>query len=393
MLPRILSQLLLLFCLISFKPAGAQTQVSTFGTLAYASTDSSSATYRLAPNYQFAADKHWTSVLDSRVGIHGRVDINETVSMVGQLLLRRNRIDNADWSTPWAYLNWQPTTQYEFMMGRFRHSLFMITDEMDIGYAWPWVRPPVELYSLVGESNFVDGVKLRYRDTIGNYTAVIESHFAQLTLDRRPSLHIKNHKNYGVALSLSNEVVTYRASLVQAQVTVQSARLDALIAQIATQSPSIADEYRLSDISPQRYLNLGMRYEDGDWLLLTEVSRLWLNTLAFPNKWAYYLTAGRTFDNLTPYLSFARQNMAGFQAESRLSGSVGDNIRQFQRTAITEQSTLGAGIRWDVAAGMAIKVQFDQVRQPQGSAGTSGQLLPAGQDKYLLSTVSIDWVY
>lgn len=387
------SYLLLFSSTAALRCEAEQSQFSAFGTLAYSRTDSVAANYRLAPNYQFAVGDQWTTVLDSRLGLHGQLAIDDSFSVVGQALLRRNSIDEANWTAPWAYLHWQPDLQYEVLLGRFRHSLFMITDEMDVGYAWPWSRPPVDLYSLVAESNYVDGIKFRYRDSLGDYTAVVESHFGRLKLNREPRIYIQNDKNYGLALSLSNGSLTYRVSLVQAQVTLRSARLESLIAQIALQSPAIAEEYAVSDISPQRYLNLGLRYEDGSWLVISEASRLWLKNRLLPDKWAYYVTVGKTLNDWTPYLTIAQQNMAGFAAEQRLTGTTAEAIRQFEISSISEQTTYSAGLRWDLAEGVAVKIQLDSIHQPAGSAGTQGRPLPPGQNQYLLSTLSLDWVY
>jgi hypothetical protein len=385
--------LLVLGCAAALRCEAEQSQLSAFGTLAYSRTNSAAADYRLAPSYQFAAGEQWTSVLDSRLGVHGQLGISDNLRVVGQVLLRRNSNDEVQWTAPWAYLHWQPDPQYELLLGRFRHSLFMITDEIDVGYAWPWSRPPVDLYSLVAESSYVDGVKFRYRDSLGSYTAVMETHFGRLNLNRLPRMYIQNDKNYGLALSLSNGLMTYRVSMVQAQVSLRSERLNSLIQQIALQSPLIAEEYSVTDVSPQRYLNLGVRYESGNWLLISEASRLWLKTRLLPDKWACYLTIGKTLDDWTPYLTFARQNMVEFTAEQRLTGATAAAIRQFEMNAISAQTTYSAGLRWDFAEGVALKIQLDNIRQPAGSGGTQGRLLPPGQTHYLLSTLSLDWVY
>lgn len=390
----ILTRFLLFVCAgCAFTARAADSQFSAFGTLGYSKTDSVYADYRLARNAQFSAGKHGSSVLDTRLGVHSKVTLFDTMSVVGQVLVRRNSIDEVEWSTPWAYLHWQPDVQYEMLLGRFRHSLFMITDEMDIGYAWPWVRPPVELYSLVGDASYVDGLKLRYRNTLGNYTAAIEGHFGTVHIDRAPRIVIDNHKNYGVAVSLSDGTVTYRASLVQADVSIAAQGLNGIVQQINQQFPSILHEYSVTNVSPQRYVNLGIRYEDGQWLLLSEVSRLWLRTRMLPNKWAYYLTLGRSIEEFTPYVTVANQQMTDFSAENRLTGNLASIIEKFEQNSVTEQFAVALGLRWDFTAGMALKMQIEQIRQPANSLGIQTRVLPAGQHHYVLSSVALDWVF
>ena len=370
-----------------------QHQLNFFGTLGYSKTDSAFANYRLAQGYEFYADKAGSSILDSRIGAHGKVEFFEGVHAIAQVHARRNSVDEVEWLAPWAYLHWQPDLQYELMFGRFRHSLFMITDEMDVGYSWPWVRPPVELYSLAGESTYVDGVKFRYRNTLGAFTAAVETHFGQLQLDRKPRLFVDNEKNYGIALSLSDGTLTYRVSWVQAHVSIEAPRLITLVNLINQQNPAILPDYQFQHISPQRYLNVGMRYEDGQWLVLAEAARLWLNTRLLPNKWAYYLTIGRTFDTLTPYVSVANQRLTGLYPETRLSGTAALAIGQLEKNSVSDQFATTVGVRWDFTAGMALKMQIEQIHQPTGSLGIQARPLPAGKEHYSLSSIALDWVF
>lgn len=385
--------LIIAFLGLPLAAQASENQLNFFGSLSYSKTDSVFAKYRLAQGYEFSADKSGTSVLDSRFGVHAKVNLLEGVNAIGQIHARRNSVDEVEWIAPWAYLHWQPELQYELMLGRFRHSLFMITDEMDVGYSWPWVRPPVELYSLTGESTYVDGVKLRYRNTLGGFTAAVETHFGKLHLDRKPRLVVDNEKNYGVALSLSDGSLTYRVSWVQAHVSIEAPRLNPLIHLINQQNPAILVDYQLQHISPQRYVNFGVRYEDGQWLVLTEAARLWLKTRFLPNKWAYYLTVGRTFDTLTPFVSVANQRMTGLHPETRLSGPTAAAIRQFEQNTVSDQFATTVGVRWDFTAGMALKMQIEQIHQPSGSLGVQARPLPAGKERYALSSIVLDWVF
>jgi hypothetical protein len=87
---------------------------------------------------------------------------NSKLSAVLQVIVEQNY--NA---TYWPQLEWA-SIRYQFMpdlsvsVGRTELAVFMLTDSRRIGYANPWVRPPVEVYSLLSvDSN--DGLAASYR--------------------------------------------------------------------------------------------------------------------------------------------------------------------------------------------------------------------------------------
>ena len=399
MVERRLVRALLVLLALTAGPAGAvelfgdTLELNAYGTLGMARSSLDSPQYRTASNNRYGIGDSWSGLLDNRVGAQMTLNFNSDLSFILQSLIRRNGEDQVHPQTTWAYLRWRPNEHWETRLGRIRQPLFLITEEFDVGYAWPWVRPPVELYGLAGESTWVDGGQLRYRMPLGDYTFSIDSHYGQFSLDRDPYYKLKNTYSTGVAVSLSDANLTLRASVVQAHVQLDAPRLQGLQALIYQQNPQVADDYAVDDIPKQNYANLGLRYEDGDWLVMSEYVRLWLNTRSLPDKQAYYLTVGHVFGDWTPYITYARQDVLSSLHEYRLTGRAAAATNALLANNNTDQHTYSAGVRWDFSPGMALKAQLDQVHQQPPSVGLQGAQLPAGRDHFTVTSLVLDWAF
>lgn len=366
--------------------------LNLFGTLGQSRSSLDAPRYRTFGQNDYDLDRQWSGVLDQRYGLQINLALNEQMALIGQGLVHRNSLDETEWQTTWAYWRWQLDEHWETSLGRFRHPLFMITEEFDIGYAWPWVRPPVELYSLAGESNYVDGGKLRWQTPVSDYTLGLTAFTGRLSLDRKPRIEIDTQLS-GLEAHLTDGNLTLRASLVQADTQLDSPRVEGIVGLIDTQNPSVAEEYAVDDIDGQRYANLGLRYEDGRWLVMAEYVRLWLESRSLPDKQAYYLTLGHTFGDFTPYVTYARQEVVGSLSENRLSGRPAFAVDALLAGSNSEQYSYSLGVRWDFYPGMALKGQVDQVYQKAPALGLQGAPLPDGRDHFTVTSLVLDWAF
>lgn len=368
-------------------------ELNAYGTLGQTRSSLETPQYKLAPSFQYGVGKPWSSVLDNRLGAQLTFNASEQLSLITQVLVRRNGLDEVRNQTTWLYARWRPSEHWEARLGRIRQPLFLITEEFDVGYALPWVRPPVELYSLAGESNFIDGAQLRYQAPLGDYTLRLEGHYGRVELDRAPLYELQNPYNSGLAVTLTDGSLTLRGSLLQAHTQLDSPRRQQVVDLIAAQDPGVAEDYDTTDIPRQRYANLGLRYEDGDWLVMAEYVRLWLENPSMPDKQAYYLTLGHTFGDFTPYATYARQELISSVNEYRLSGVPASAANALLSASNSEQHSYSLGVRWDFSPGMALKGQVDQVYQRAGAYGLQNAQLEAGREHFSVTSIVLDWAF
>lgn len=367
-------------------------EFNAYGTLGQTRSSLNEPPYHATRLDTYGAGHEWTSVLDNRAGAQLTLHLTPDIDVVGHGLVRRNSLDDTEWQTTWAYARWRPDEHWELSLGRFRQPLFMITEEFDVGYAWPWVRPPVELYSLAGESTYMDGGKLRYLFPLGDYTLALSGFTGSLHINRRPRSEYDTHIR-GVEASLSDGNLTLRASALDSDTELDAPRLQNVVDLIATQNPGVARDYAIDQIDHQRYASLGLRYEDGRWLVMAEYVRLWLQTRSLPDKEAYYLTLGHSFGDFTPYATYARQEMADSLSENRLSGVPALAANSLLTASNSEQYSYSLGVRWDFYPGLALKGQVDQVYQRSPSFGLQGAPLPNGREHFTVTSVVLDWAF
>lgn len=368
-------------------------ELNAYGTLGQTRSSLDTPPYKLAPAYQYGVGDQWSSVLDNRLGAQLTFNASEQLSFITQVLVRRNGEDDVRNQTTWLYARWRPDEHWEARLGRIRQPLFLITEEFDVGYSLPWVRPPVELYSLAGESTFIDGGQLRYQTAVGDYTLRLDAHHGHMELDRDPLYNLENTYNSGLAVTLTDGSLTLRGSLLQAHTKLDAGRRQQVVDLIAAQDPSVAEDYDTTDIPRQRYANLGLRYEDGDWLVMAEYVRLWLEKPSMPDKQAYYLTLGHSFGDFTPYATYARQEVISSVNEYRLSGVPANAANALLSASNSEQHSYSLGVRWDFSPGLALKGQVDQVYQRGDAYGLQNAQLPAGREHFTVTSVVLDWAF
>lgn len=120
------------------------------------------ASYEYAEFYQ---DDGWTLKPESLLGVQGNLSFTKDVIATAQLVYRTQTYK----TTPdWLYLTWKLNHQWTVQAGRKRLPLYYYSDYNYIGYSYPWVRPPVDVYGW--EVYDYDGASVTYRNEIGDWS-------------------------------------------------------------------------------------------------------------------------------------------------------------------------------------------------------------------------------
>lgn len=376
--------------LAALELAGGALEFNAYGTLGLTRSLVGDVRYRDSYASQNFAGNDWTGRLDHRVAAQAIWHVVPEVSLYAQGVARRNGVDELASELSWGYLRWTPNSQFEARVGRFRQVMFLITDSFDVGYAHPWVRPPVELYTLVGEMTSVNGLQLRYRQPVGSYTATLVGHAGISALDR-PNYNNRNQQNFGVALSVADADLTIQAAVVKANSKLSIPAFDPTYQAIAQQNPTVAGDYALGYIDDQYYAGLGVRYEKAGWLLMSEVGATRLQRLPLVDRRAWYVTLGRNWGAWTPYVTYAAGRVTSSLVENRLTGMAAQMANALLTRRNTEQTAWSLGVRWDVANNVALKAQVDRVR-PE-TYGLQATTLPAGRTQFDVLSLVMDWAF
>jgi len=114
-------------------------------------------------------------ISDSKIGIQLAADINPRVSVTSQLFARGSD-DGYDMRAEWAFLTYKVNDPVSLRVGKIKLTTFLISDYFDVGYAYPWVRPPMEVYS-GNPISTISGTDMLLRFNIGDSQLLIQPYF------------------------------------------------------------------------------------------------------------------------------------------------------------------------------------------------------------------------
>ncbi|MFH1813063.1 MAG: porin [Pseudomonadota bacterium] len=348
--------------------------------------------------------RSWSGHVDSVIGAQLTAALTPRFSAVVQVVAEQNYDNSYRPHVEWANVRYQVTPGFDVRIGRIVLPIFMVSDYRKVGYINPWVRPPVELYSLIPiESS--DGVDARYRVTIGEITHNLLGIYGR-TETRLPGGSKVKVKGAGtIAYTAEFGATTLRAAYSSADLTVEAFKpfFDAF-RQFGPEGIAIADRY---DVDKKRntVITLGGTYDPGNWFVRGEWGKSDTDSI-FGKETAWYVSGGYRLGDFTPYVTYARRKVASNTADPGLTvaalppflaGPAAGLNAALNATlgSAPAQQTLSLGGRWDFASNAALKLQFDHTRHDAGSAGLLSNPQPGFRTggKVNVFSATIDFVF
>lgn len=390
-------------------------RLSGYGTLSYSGDDRGDLA-AIRDFTQRPADGQRTGPgwrLDSRLGVHLAYRFTPQVEGVFQAVVRDQITRSLDSSVDLAHLDIQLNPANALRLGRIGYAPFLMSDHRNLGYAYPWVRPPREFYSWIPIFS-LDGGELTHDIFQGDARWRLRAQLGRSAFDiPMGDADFAFQADRLWSLSLAHQAGPWRlqAGLSGFRSAAEAAPLAALhggLSQIGGLGlPGISAEatalrHATAFKGTQlRYYTLGAAYDDGQWLAQGEVGYSTTDHAIAPASRTAYLALGHRFGDLTPYalFSISRPDKAPLGPRSDWS-AIGQAA--FQNTAYfvanstrQDQETLSLGTRWDFDSRAALKLQWDHSRiHPQGyalwfrSPATNSRASSAN-----LFTVSLDFVF
>jgi hypothetical protein len=280
---------------------------------------------------------------ESRAGAQAVIGFTEDLKFTGQVVIRG--VDTTP-NITWAFLSYNITSDWEVQVGRKRIPLYYYSDFQDIGYSYPWVSPPPEVYGW--EATNFNGASLRHKGTVGDTTYTVSLFGGQehINKDRymlssgQPETDVAWKDIRGGDLEISKGWLTLRGVYLQANPEFTD-RLDA----------------SLNHIQKMKAFGLAANADFNDLFFLTEYGQ---NTRTTPNNLeykapCYTVGVGYRVGKWTPFLNFAK-----YWENTTDSSYAPVN---YKRGAFT--------LRYDLTSNSAIKVQLDRYLEFNGTTFTT----------------------
>lgn len=261
--------------------ADISTKISGYGTLGLTSIDEKGLEYRSSFSQAKGATRKPDFGVDSRLGLQGTTTVTPEFSATLQLLGQRRRVDDAvdsnndmDINFEWAYAQYAPTSNLSFRLGRVVLPAFMISDSRNVGYAQPWLRAPLDVYGGMPLTS-VDGAQVIWRIPVGPAIFTVQPSFGRSSYnisfgDVVLATRARNVKSLNLAGEYSDWLV--RFGVVEGTSPL-SAPIMGLLDSSLTALPPV--DFRMKD----RFTSLGLQYDNGTALFMTEVARRRQNNL------------------------------------------------------------------------------------------------------------------
>lgn len=242
---------------------------------------------------------------DNHLGIQFASTLNPKMDVTAQFITRGGA-DNYNFKADWAYVDYRALESVRFRIGKYKIPQFLASDYLDVGYAYPWVRPPQDVYS-TNPLISLNGMDLEFKVNLknskllldvytgdGTHTSFIPPRTVDLSGGAYPPemkgspIEFSTHKTRGIAVKYASHYFTVRTGYFKTLVDAQP--------------------LELKDI-PGAFGGIGFTADVANIVAYAEYVRRDTDPAmapAFPDQNAWYTTVGYRLGKFMPTFTFSK---------------------------------------------------------------------------------------
>ncbi len=310
---------------------------------------------------------------DTRFGLQISSDVTENMSVVAQILGRGDQ-NNFNAIIEWAYIDYEFHETTSLHVGKIKQPVYLVNDYVEVGYAYPWIRPPSEVYLLNNPLNTVNGIELLLQFSVGPGTLSFQPYLGSNRDDvpNAVDAFFEAENIYGLDIKYSGSGYTVHASNFQCEVKTFGG--------FSLEGTGVGDvSVDLNGTGDCNVTAAGFNLDMANVVVYAEwTQRTTTETLSRPfgDTEAYYATIGYRFGKFLPHITFA--SIEG-EASTVTPGAVTIDIAadpappnpsagtQFN-FPVPIQTSITAGLRYEVNDSAALKIEYQVVDVNQDPA-------------------------
>lgn len=315
------------------------------------------------PGAAYTSD--WDFKQESLFAIQIRGDLNEHWSATAQIVARGREDFDPDFA--WAYVSWTGENGLGAKFGRQRVPFFRYSDYLEVGYAYPWLRPPHAVYNATF-ANF-DGASATYSFTQGEWYTNLgliggKNEEDNLVIGGAPASQELSSLVGVYADTTYADWLTLRASYLQGDVTVNANALTPLLTALRGNGFGNVAEALDFTADKGRFYGLSGEVNKGNWLAIAEYTYTEIPDSYYGDRTQYYVTGGYRFGAWMPNITWGRRDNDAKPGIIALLPNVAPLAALRAGTAgVVLSESLDAtywsyGLRWDVANNVALKADY-----------------------------------
>ncbi|WP_222909720.1 porin [Pseudomonas sp. DNDY-54] len=263
---------------------------------------------------QSQTNDSWRGDQLSKFGAQLSYGITDTVGVTVQATAKAQQ-DEWKANLEWAYLSWQTNDQLMLRAGRLRSPVYMYSESLDVGYSYPWLRLPDEVYSQVQVTSY-EGVDAVYTVPLSYGSVTLQVAGGQsknrdyYAYDER--FDIDYDKLFGASVSLAtNDFGTLRIGYVEADIkTDVSGTVDVGGGMMMPLSLLSLDKEK------GKFTSIGYQYDNGTWVSSNEWTSRMIENDDMESIDSFYLMGGRRFGDFLPHVTYAQLDDNGGRQSS-----------------------------------------------------------------------------
>lgn len=281
-------------------------------------------------------------------------------------------------SLEWGFVRYRPEDGLDIRAGRLGTDIFMLTDYRQVGYAYPWVRPPHEYYGLLSFYHF-DGMDLTKKFHFESADLSTKLFYGRsqesypLTENATQSYRL-DFIGGGLTSVLDYDNWKFRISLADVQLTNNNpfALIDALtnISPVWPGAMAVS-QYFLTKNKRIRFSEFGFNYDANSWWIQGEHTILDIDAPIISSSDFSYLILGARVKKFSVFTTYSevkpRDNNIHIDIPQGLSAPLTSQIAALAaaseyalKSSRANEHSLGVGVRWDFKPKMALKLQIDK---------------------------------
>ncbi len=271
---------------------------------------------------------------ETAVGFQARADLEDGLSFTAQWIARG--LDGFNSEVNYAYLSYELTDDLTIQAGRKRLPLQFYSEFFDVGFAYPWIRPPVDLYTW--QILNYNGFNLIHKSIIGE--GALSTSFYMGREESRNNKLLSQFFFSEATDEIWKDIVgvslDYSINSIQALLSYTNFTEDTIFTTAGTARTSALDK-------SIDFIAAAINYDPGQYFILSELNSYEGPTFKAEN---WLLSLGYRHNELTPYIS-----LSSFNQKEKIANE-----------PLEEHSTTSVGLRWNFHYQAAFKVQYDDIK-------------------------------
>jgi hypothetical protein len=330
------------------------------------------------------------------------VTITETLSMSAQLLAHSS--EKRESGIEWLYLSYEPSQNWRFKLGKLRTPFFRYSDVIDVGFAYPWILPPQQIYSGYLFSNYKGG-SATYISNVDDLNFEFEAYYGKYEGDLNQDdnkVAIDVNGIFGAIFSINNGNFSARFS------TFKSSDFSVDVPELTQFSNALESAGFIQNAESLRFdgsamvYQASLNYDNLDYFFAAEGMKIVSDLLAVPKIDAYYFTAGYNFHPFQAHVTYSVSSSSYSTSDNLIPKGVNQQLDQLSfgydqiigSLPALSLNSLSLGLRWDFTRSIAAKAEITFLDGKPGVNSFYNNISDTGfNGKATLYQIGLEWVF